>query len=60
MVKHGIFRSQFLCFEITDEGLLKVFYFMSLCGIGLTPSPLGENFSIVQGCTEKGRIAHTI
>lgn len=35
--------------------------FMSLGGIGLTPSPLGEYFSIVQGCTiEKVRTAHMI
>ena len=39
----------------------KAHIFMSLGGIGLTPSPLGENFSIVQGCTtEKVRIAHMI
>lgn len=35
-------------------------FIMSLGGIGLTPSPSGEYFSIVQGCTEKGRIVHLI
>ena len=35
--------------------------FMSPCGIGLTPLPLGKHFSIIfQWNTEKAHIAHMI
>ena len=43
-----------------DKGLGKV-KFMSPCGIGLTPLPLGKHFSIMFGWnTEKVHIVHTI
>ena len=46
--------------KITKEASGK-FDFMSPCGIGLTPLPLGKHFSIIfQWNTEKAHIAHMI
>ena len=47
--------------EVEDAEITTNNEFMSPCGIGLTPLPLGKHFSIIfQWNTEKDHIAHMI